>query len=64
VLYDRLTESVWYPLGENALDAISGPKKGSKIPFIEKPPRMPLGKWRELHPETLVLRPTGRRVGR
>lgn len=57
VLYDRATQSVWYPLGDKALDAVSGPRMGEKIEFIEKPERMTLAQWRELHPDTKVLLP-------
>ncbi len=55
VLYDRLTETVWYPLADGAFNAIGGPKRGAEIPFIEKPPIVTLGEWRSLHPQTDVL---------
>jgi hypothetical protein len=54
-LYDRATGSVWYPLEDGAFDAIGGPKRGAKIPFIEKPQIMRLGEWRQRHPDTDVL---------
>jgi len=54
-LYDRATGSVWYPLKDGAFDAIGGPKRGTKLPFLEKPRIMLLGEWRRIHPETDVL---------
>ncbi len=54
VLYDRSTETVWYPR-ESYLEATSGPRRGEKIPFIEKPEPMRLAEWGARHPETLVL---------
>lgn len=57
VLYDRKTDSVWYPLTNGTLDAVSGPKKGQKIEFIDKPERMSLGEWKRDHPDTLVMLP-------
>ncbi len=57
VLYDRNTDSVWYPLNDNSFDAVSGPYKGQSLPFLEEPPVMRLHEWAALHPETLVLLP-------
>ena len=55
LLYDRLTHTVWYPLGDGAFDGVGGEKLGSKIPYIEKPPRLPLSEWIAMHPGTSVL---------
>jgi Protein of unknown function (DUF3179) len=55
VLYDRKTESVWYPLKEGSFDAIGGSKSGSQIPFIASPPITTLAEWQSKHPDTLVL---------
>ena len=57
MLFDRDTDTLWYPLGETALDAISGPRAGAKIPFIDKPEIVTLGEWRKQHPRTKVLAP-------
>jgi hypothetical protein len=57
VLYDRKSGSVWYPLTDGTLDAISGPQRGRSIEFIAKPERMTLGKWIARHPGTLVMLP-------
>lgn len=57
VLYDRATESVWYPSSDTALEAMSGAQKGRTIPFLDKPQPMTLGEWRARHPRTKVLRP-------
>lgn len=55
VLYDRSTESLWYPLSDGAMDAISGSRKGMKLSIIAKPPVLTLGEWKAQHPETSVL---------
>lgn len=57
VLYDRATESVWYPASETELKATSGPRKGRAIVFVDKPEPMTLGKWRSQHPSTKILLP-------
>lgn len=62
VLYDRATESVWYPLSDDTFDAISGSHKGASLPFVEEPDPIPLSEWVQRHPDTLVLLPD--RVGR
>lgn len=55
LIYDRKTESLWYPLDDTQWTAISGPRKGETIPFIEEPPIETLGEWRKKHPDTVVL---------
>lgn len=56
-LYDRKTESVWYPLTEESFDAVSGPAKGASLEFIVKPEVLRLHEWVKQHPDTLVLLP-------
>ena len=58
VLYDRLTDSVWYPLGEGTMDAVAGQWKGTSIPLLDEPSPQPLGDWMKLHPDSKVLLPT------
>jgi len=55
LIYDRRTESLWYPLDDHNWTAISGIRKGETLPFIQEPPIMPLGEWRGQHPDTTVL---------
>lgn len=55
LLYDRLSQSVWYPLGDGAFDAVGGPMLGKKIPYLLKPPVTSLGTWMQTHPDSLVL---------
>ena len=55
LIFDRKTESLWYPLGDEKWTAISGPRKGDRIPFIKEPDVIPLGDWRKQHPNTKVL---------
>ena len=55
VLYDRASESIWYPLQDGAFDAISGTRRGEQIAIIDKPRVMTLGEWRNRHPQTTVL---------
>ncbi len=55
MIFDRKTESLWYPLDRTQWTAVSGPRKGETIPFIAEPPVITLGEWRRKHPETVVL---------
>ena len=55
LIFDRRTESLWYPLDDTQWTAISGPRKGETIPFIAEPPVVTLGEWRKKHPDTMVL---------
>jgi hypothetical protein len=58
VLYDRATESVWYPMSDGTLDAVAGADHGRSIPFVAKPDPMPLGDWLAEHPDSEVLLPS------
>ena len=55
LIYDRKTESLWYPLDNEKWTAISGPRKGETIAFMAEPSVVPLGEWRKRHPNTMVL---------
>ena len=55
LIFDRETDSLWYPLDGAQWTAISGPRSGETIPFIEHPSPLPLGEWRKKHPNTRVL---------
>ena len=55
VLYDRNTDSVWFPMTENSFDSVAGPTKGTKLPFLVEPEVMRLHAWAKLHPDTLVM---------
>jgi len=55
LLYDRATESVWYPLQKGEFNALSGKLKGKALPYMAEPEIMLLGKWRKLHPHTVIL---------
>ncbi len=55
ILFDRRTESLWYPFDDKGWTAISGPRKGESIPIIEEVPIVKLGEWRKMHPNTTVL---------
>ena len=57
VLYDRATNSVWYP-GETGLEAVAGSRKGSSIPFLDKPAPIALSAWLEQQPASTVLLPS------
>ena len=54
LIFDRKTESLWYPLDDEKWTAISGPRKGETIPFVERAV-VTLGEWRKQHPTTVVL---------
>ena len=55
LVYDRASESVWYPMDGDAMTAISGKRKGQTLPFLAKPERMTLAEWRAQYPDSLVL---------
>lgn len=55
LLYDRLTQSVWYPMEDGAINGIGGSQLDRRIAFLEKPPIVTLGEWRNLYPDTMVL---------
>lgn len=55
LIFDRRTESLWYPLDDTKWTAIAGPRKGETLPFIAEPKVIPLGQWRKKHPNTKVL---------
>ena len=55
VLYDRKTESVWYPNKPGEMNAVSGTCAGSALPYVGEPERMSLGQWRQQHSASLVL---------
>jgi hypothetical protein len=55
LIFDRRTESLWYPLDNEKWTAISGKRKGETIDFLDEPAPVRLGEWREAHPTTVVL---------
>ena len=55
LIFDRKTESLWYPLDDTQWTAISGPRQGETFPFIGETPVVTLGEWRKKHPNTNVL---------
>lgn len=55
IIFDRKTESLWYPFGDTKWTAVSGPRKGETMAFLAEPSIVPLGEWREKHPDTTVL---------
>jgi len=55
LLYDRKTESMWYPYKSNEMNALSGPFAGSVLPYLAEPVRMSLADWRSKHSDSLVL---------
>jgi hypothetical protein len=65
VLYDRLTNSVWYPVHDDSLQAVGGTQKGTSIPFRDEMAPVPLGEWLDVHPASTVLLPAAEElVGR
>jgi hypothetical protein len=55
VLYDRKTESVWYPHKPNEMNALCGRYAGSSLPFLAMPDPVRFADWYNKHPESLVL---------
>ena len=64
LIFDRKTQSLWYPFEGTKWTAVSGPRKGETIPFIEEPDVVPLGEWRKQHPNTTVLLGSKREIER
>jgi len=58
VLYDRATQSVWYPGDDQTLQAVGGLRKGASIPFLDEPAPVTLAAWLEQHPDSTVLLPS------
>ncbi|MCP3905975.1 MAG: DUF3179 domain-containing protein [Planctomycetes bacterium] len=58
VLYDRSSNSVWYPLSDESLDAVAGARRGESIPFLDEPTPVSLGAWLDEHPGSEILLPT------
>lgn len=58
VLYDRLTDSLWYPLGDGTMDAVAGQLKGTSIPLLDEPSPLRLEEWLKQHPDSKVLLPS------
>jgi membrane-associated protease RseP (regulator of RpoE activity) len=58
VLYDRETDSVWYPLGDGTFDAVAGEREGRSLDLLDEPAPVPLGEWLDDHPATAILLPT------
>jgi hypothetical protein len=57
VLFDRETESVWYPGQDGALNAVAGQRMGDSIPTAAKAEVLPLEAWLERHPDSKILQP-------
>ena len=60
VIYDRATESIWYPMTDGTFDAVAGAQRGAALPFLAKPKPMPLEAWLAKHPKTAILLPSER----
>ncbi len=58
VLYDRDSDSIWYPLGEETFDAVAGDRRGESIPFLDEPAPQPLKDWLAEHPDSQILLPS------
>jgi membrane-associated protease RseP (regulator of RpoE activity) len=62
VLYDRTSDSIWYPLGDRTFDAVAGDRRGDSIPFLDKPSPQPLADWLAQHPDSQILLPSAEDV--
>ena len=60
VLYDRDSDSIWYPLGDGTLDAVGGRRRGESLEILDEPAPLPLGSWLAEHPDSTVLLPEPR----
>lgn len=55
LIYDRKTQSVWYPYDNGEFRAIGGTQAGATLPFLAKPEVITLAAWAADHPDTRVL---------
>ena len=55
VLFDRETDSIWYPGKDGALEAVGGARKGDSIPVLVHPEVLRLGDWLKKHPDSKIL---------
>lgn len=60
VLFDRETESVWYPGEGGRLDAVSGPRKGDTLPPVAQSELINLDEWLKKYPDSKILLPAPR----
>ncbi|MFT7669230.1 MAG: putative metalloprotease with PDZ domain [Planctomycetota bacterium] len=58
VLYDRKSESIWYPQTASTLDAVSGEEHGTALLILDEPAPQPLSEWLATNPDSLVLMPS------
>jgi predicted metalloprotease with PDZ domain len=58
VLYDRATDSIWYPGETETMNAVAGSRKGAQIDILDEPAPVPLGEWLSANPDSLVLLPS------
>lgn len=55
LVYDRKTESIWYPYKPSEMNALTGQYAGNALPYLAEPARTSLGDWRKKHANSLVL---------
>ena len=60
VLYDRGSDSIWYPIDDQTFQAVGGDKQGESLAILDEPAPMALGDWLDREPDTLVLLPPKR----
>lgn len=58
VLYDRTSDSVWYPWKEGEVNAVSGPWQGEAVPILTEPAPQALAAWLAKHPDSEILLPS------
>ncbi len=54
LLYDRGTESLWSE-GKGGMVAVAGRRKGATLKFVAKPPIVAWSRWRNEHPDGLLV---------
>jgi len=58
VLFDRESESVWYPGKDGALNAVSGPRMGDTLPPVGSSELIDLGDWIKKYPNSKIMLPS------
>lgn len=57
VLFDRESDSIWYPGPNGTLEAVAGPRQGDTVSSVVESPIVTLGTWLDEHPESTILLP-------
>ncbi|MFT7484706.1 MAG: putative metalloprotease with PDZ domain, partial [Candidatus Paceibacteria bacterium] len=64
VLYDRTSDSIWYPQTDSTIDAVAGSEQGTALEILDEPAPMALVDWLATHPDSSILLPGAEDIAR